>query len=497
MKRIFNSLFAKLTLVLMVLFSLVGALVVTITLFSTEMYQQEVNQKLNSEVASHIVNETSLMVDGQLNRKALKGIFDSLMVFNPSLEIYLLDDEGWIVSYSAPPWKVVRQSVDLEPIKRYLNNPTNLPIKGDDPRDFEKTKAFSAASIQTSGPFEGYLYVILGGEEYDTIVERVKSSHILQLSILILFVGLLFSAVTGIAMFAGLTRRLKKLSNAMDNFKEQGELDRSMIPSGRKPGDEIDHLTSTFTTMAEKIHSQLDHLHTTDHLRRELVANISHDLRTPLATLQGHIETLLIKEGQFTPEERKHCLQVAIKHCHRLNKLVMELFELAKLDAMETGPKIEPFNLAELAQDIVQKFKLTANNHSIKIQVNAEQGLSFVCADISLIERVLENLIENAIRHTPSGGLIKINLRPESNCISVMVSDNGCGIPEQEIPFIFDRFYQLDKNRTLQKGNSGLGLAIVKRIIDLHHSVIRVTSKPNIDTTFSFSLPIYSADSSL
>lgn len=497
MQRLFNSLFAKLALVLMVLFCLVGALVVAITLFSTEMYQQEVNQKLNREVAAHIVNETSLLKDGQINRKALKNIFDSLMVFNPSLEIYLLDHEGWIVTYSAPPWKVVRQSVDLEPIKRYLGSPSDFPIKGDDPRDFDKTKAFSAAPIKTAGPFEGYLYVILGGEEYDDVVERVQSSHILQLSILIIFIGLLFSALTGVALFAGLTRRLKKLSSAMDNFKEKGSLDKSFVPPCRKSCDEIDHLAATFTTMAEKIHSQLDHLHTTDHLRRELVANISHDLRTPLATLQGHIETLLIKEDQFNTEERRNYLQIAIKHCNRLNKLVMELFELAKLDAMETSPKIEPFNLAELVQDIVLKFKLAAKNKAIRIQVKAEQGLSFVSADISLIERALENLIENAIRHTPSGGLIAINLQPESNSISVMVSDNGCGIPETEIPFIFDRFYQLDKNRTLQKGGSGLGLAIVKRIIDLHHSVIRVTSKPNINTTFSFSLPIYSTDSSL
>ena len=497
MQQKFNSLFAKLTLVLTVLFFLLGALVVALTLFSTEMYQQEVNQKLNHKVAAHIVNETNLINEGNINRKALKNIFDSLMVFNPSLEIYLLDHEGWIISYSAPPWKVVRQSVDLKPIKRLLNNPSDFLIKGDDPRSFDKSKAFSVAPIKTSGQFEGYLYVILGGEEYDDIVELVQSSQILQLSLLIIFIGLLFSTITGIAFFAGLTRRLKKLSDAMDHFKKYGELDKSIIPSHRKSGDEIDRLAATFSTMAEKIHSQLDYLQTTDNLRRELVANISHDLRTPLATLQGYIETLLIKENQFDPDERRYYLQIAIKHCHRLNKLVMELFELAKLDARETRPENEQFNLAELVQDIVQKFKLAAKKNKLRILVDSDPELSFVYADISLIERALENLMENAIRHTPSGGMIRISLSPENNNIAVRVSDNGCGIPETEIPFIFDRFYQMDKNRTLYPGSSGLGLAIVKRIIELHHSVIRVTSKPDIKTTFSFSLPIFSKESSL
>ena len=481
----------------MVLFCLVGALVVALTLFSTEMYQQEVNQKLNRDVATHIVNETNLVNEGKINKKALKNIFDSLMVFNPSLEIYLLDNEGWITSYSAPPWKVVRQSVDLDPIKRYLKGQSDFLIKGDDPRNFDKTKTFSVAPIKTAGQFGGYLYVILGGEEYDDIVQLVQSSQILQLSMLTIFIGLFFSGITGMVLFAVLTRRLKKLSNAMDNFKENGDLDKIFIPAHPKSGDEIDHLATTFSTMAEKIHSQLDHLQTTDNLRRELVANISHDLRTPLATLQGYIETLLIKEDQFSSEERRNYLQIAIKHCNHLNKLVMELFELAKLDARETRPENEQFNLAELAQDIVQKFSLAAKKNSISIQVESQPGLSFVYADISLIERALENLIENAIRHTPSGGLIGISLRPENNKIAVGVSDNGCGIPEKEIPFIFDRFYQLDKNRTLQSGSSGLGLAIVKRIIELHHSVIRVTSKPNIKTTFSFSLPVFSTDPSL
>jgi signal transduction histidine kinase len=244
--------------------------------------------------------------------------------------------------------------------------------------------------------------------------------------------------------------------------------------------------------MAEKITNQLDNLETTDQLRRELVANVSHDLRTPLATLQGYIETLLIKDMQLDAEQRQQYLQIAIKHCSRLNKLVEELFELAKLDAQEIRPDKELFNLAELIQDIVQKFVLKANDKKITIETITATPSTFVFADIGLIERVIENLLENALRHTPEAGSIDITLQTQTagKCVQVQVRDSGCGIPEQEIPYIFDRFYQLDKTRNQQDGCSGLGLAIVKRIIELHQSVIKVSSDGNGYTVFRFSLPM-------
>ena len=472
----------------MLLFSLVGALVVALTLFASEKYQQEVNHKLNREVAVHIVNETRLIQDGKINKQDLESLFHSLMIFNPSLEIYFLDRDGWILSYSAPPWKVVRQSVDLGPIKDYLTNQDTITLTGDDPRNFDKKKVFSVAPIENAGQLEGYLYVILGGEEYDDILQMVKGSHILKLSLLIIVIGLVFALIFGVVIFAGLTLRLKKLSRAVNDFKQQGELNVSLMPRYRQDGDEIDRLTATFSEMANKIHFQLDNLQTTDNLRRELVANVSHDLRTPLATLQGYIETLLIKEDSLNREQRREYIQIAIKHCHRLNKLVMELFELAKLDAQETRPLMESFNLSELAHDITQKFLLAARKKKIRIQVNVGKGLPFVVADISLIERVLENLIENALRHTPEGGLVSLDLYTDEKGIVVEVSDTGNGIPKADIPYIFDRFHQLDKSRTSQDGGSGLGLAIVKRIVELHKSVIKVTSEAGNKTVFAFSL---------
>lgn len=484
----FKTLFAKLTLALLLIFIMLSILTVSVTFIATHLYQQEVMQKLNDEVAAHIVKETEILQDDRVNHPALRKLFNSLMVLNPSLEIYLLDHEGGILAFSAPPWKVVRMSVNIEPIKRYFTDQTILPIRGDDPRNFSRTKVFSAATVPFKNQPQGYLYVIIGGEEYDSIVERIKGSYILTSSLLITVMGLLVLFVVGLLLFAGLTRRLKKLANSVGEFEHNPQLPPTM-PEFRMQGDEIDRLTAAFQTMAFNIHHKLDDLQTSDLLRRELVANVSHDLRTPLATLQGYIETLLIKESDLTEQERRNYLQTAIKHCTRLNKLVVELFELARLDASETRPQQELFNLAELIEDIIQKFSLSAQQHHVNLQASYVSTELFVYADIGLIERVLENLLENSFRFVPQDGTITIALQEDDKQIKIQVIDNGIGIPESELPLIFDRFYQLDKNRNIETHNSGLGLAIVKRIIELHQSMIQVSSIPNQETTFSFTLP--------
>ncbi len=484
----FKSLFAKLTLTLLLLFILLSVLTISVTFFATDYYQQEVMQKLNGQIASHIVKESDILQEGQINHSALRQLFRSLMVLNPNLEIYLIDHEGEILEFSAPPWKVVRFSVDIEPIKRFLSGQTILPLQGDDPRDYDRSKVFSATAVPFKNKPDGYLYVILGGEEYDSIVDKIKNSYILSSSLLVTAIGLVIVFFFGILRFASLTRRLKKLSTSVSSFEKSPQQSPS-FPIFRKHGDEIDQLTAAFQTMALKIHQQLEDLKTTDHLRRELVANVSHDLRTPLATLQGYIETLLIKESTLNKDDRRSYLKIAIKHCSRLNKLVAELFELARLDADETKPQQEVFNLVELIEDIIQKFLLSGKQKDIKLLAKYDSTELFVNADISLIERVLVNLLENSFRFVPKDGMVSVTLIEHEQQILIQVSDNGIGIPDTELPLIFDRFHQLDKNRDVENGNSGLGLAIVKRILELHNSIIEVSSIPNQKTTFSFTLP--------
>jgi two-component system OmpR family sensor kinase len=281
----------------------------------------------------------------------------------------------------------------------------------------------------------------------------------------------------------------------MDAFHESDVADPVSQRGAAQPleaqrGDDIDRLGATFQAMTRRIHQQVQTLQRTDRLRRELVAHVSHDLRTPLAALHGYLETLSLKDTQLTPQDRRRYLDIAVRHSTHLRTLVAELFELAKLDAHETQVHAEAFSLAELVQDVVQKFQLMAHKKQQQLQAQLADDLPFVWADIGLIERVLDNLLQNALQYTAPGGTIKVALTLQGPRIAVQVTDTGQGILPEDLPYIFERFYRAGKGRQDITGGVGLGLAIAKRILELHGSSITVDSPVHGGTTFTFHLPI-------
>jgi len=487
----FRTLYGKLSAVLLLLFLLIGLLYVRLTLYTTHRHFQEVNQRLNRSLAASLLSGKTLMEEGRLQAPDLQELIGILNQINPGVEVYLLDSQGRILGASVSPEKIKRDHVSLRPIENLLGEREALPILGEDPRNIHHQKIFSAAPIAGKEGPQGYLYVVLRGEEFESAAKMLRGSYILRLSAWAAAGGLLFAFVTGLIVFNLLTRRLKRLSLAMDAFARSDYSAPVNLPARPEAtGDEIDRLGETFSRMADRILQQLDTLKQTDTLRRELVANVSHDLRTPLASLQGYLETLLLKEGHLSEEEQRNYLEIAGRHCERLGKLVSELFELSKLDSHEAKPHREAFSLGELVQDVAQKFQLRAEQKRLRLENRFQEDPPFVFADIGMIARVLENLIENAIRHTPEKGKISIALSRQGTRVRVQVSDTGCGIAPEEIPNIFDRFYRVPQNSTDGKG-AGLGLAITKRILELHQSSIEVESVPARGTLFTFYLPIF------
>ena len=229
------------------------------------------------------------------------------------------------------------------------------------------------------------------------------------------------------------------------------------------------------------------------YLRRDLIANVSHDLRTPLASMRGYLDTLLMKEVTLTPEKRRAYLEIASRQCERLGTLITDLFELTKLDIRDAEIRAEPVELCELAQDIAQKFELAAEKKAVVLKIDMVPDTPSVRADIGLIERVLENLLRNALEHTVEGDEVHLSVVPVEQRVMVRVRDTGDGIPAADLPHIFERTYRGEKSRRPSGGGAGLGLAIVKRILELHGSEITVESKLMAGTCFSFSLPIYAA----
>jgi len=253
--------------------------------------------------------------------------------------------------------------------------------------------------------------------------------------------------------------------------------------------DEIYQLRQAFGRMANKIREQFENLKETDRLRRELVTNVSHDLRTPLASMHGYVETLLIKNDTLSAEERLHYLEITRKHSRRLGQLIGDLFDLSRLEAHSINPELEHFSLAELLQDVIQDFELDAQKKDISIEAQGGPGDSMVYADIGLMQRVLENLIRNALKFTPRGGEISIKLERKPGSVAVAVADTGCGIAEGDLERVFDRFYRIEQGEESVSDSTGLGLAIVRKILDLHGSRITVSSVLNEGTRFEFDLP--------
>jgi len=484
----FRTLYSRLALTLFILLCLVGVILIQVIGHSSTLYQQEVAQKLNRELATHIVAEQPLIQDRKINHKALDHLFHQLMVINPSIELYLLDEHGAVLGYSAPAGKVRRTQVALEPVRKFLDGNARFPLKGDDPRNPEGRKVFSAARIADHDGLQGYLYIVLGGEQYDHIVQMLGDSYILDSALLVLLVALAAALTAGLVVFALQTRRLRVLGNVMRRYAGEDGDGSLVIRYAGNTSDEIDVLGQQFNAMADKITSQINELMRMDGVRREMVANISHDLRTPLTTMRGYLETLQLKHAELSIDEQQQYLQTALSHSQRLGSMVEELFELARLDSCDSVVYSEPFSMCELVQDVTQKFQLRAREKSVQLNVSLDPEAPLVHGDIAMMQRVLENLLENGLRNTPTGGSINIGVDVDSGSVVVRVTDTGCGIPAEDVPRIFERFYQQDKNRST--GNSaGLGLAIVKRILELHDSVINVSSELERGTTFSFRIP--------
>lgn len=485
-----RTLTAKLTLALIAILGVTGVAWVALTLTSTRLYQEEVDQSLNAPLAQYITDAYPLIERGEANQPVLKELFDKLMVINPRIEVYLLDDAGGILAFSAEDGRVKRNTVDLEPIKAWLAGPDMLPLRGDDPRDLAGRKPFTAAVVKDGDAVAGYLYVVLGGEKYDSVAGMVSESLTVRLALFAGGLGLLAALAVGMLSFAWLTRRLRRLTLAVDRFRDGGFDSPMKLAGWRRGGDEIDRLGVTVEEMSQRIADQIEQLRQADAARRDMVANISHDLRTPLASLQGYLETLSMKEDSFSDEEKRKYIDLAVRQSDRLSRLIAELFELTMLDSTGTRLNFEPFSLPELVQDVVQKFRPQAERRHMELDLDMPASAPFVRADIGLIERVLENLIENAIKYTPEGGRISLTLIPGADGIEARVADTGPGIPEEDRERIFERFYRVEKSRADAPEGTGLGLAITRRILQLHESPIRVESTPGHGASFSFRLPL-------
>lgn len=484
-----RSLYGRIALVFAATILGLGAWLGWLSYSAAKQHQHEVLQRLSLGLAQHIARQPDLVDPSSADPARTRALFRHLMAVNPNIELYLLDRDGRVLNASVGRGALARDRIDLRPIHA-LSGGAALPILGDNPRHEQGREVFSAASIEGPGGIAGYVYIVLLNDMYRDMVAATWQGYILRRSAWIAIIVVMMALAAGLAVFAVITRRLQRLTGEVETFAG-ASVDDGADAASPGGGDEIDRLAAAFTSMRGRLQGQMAELKRQDELRRELVANVSHDLRTPLTSMQGYLETLVRMGDSLDRDEQKQYLNVAVRQSHKVSRLAHQLFELARLECEETLPQAERFSIAELIQDITQKYALTAQAQQLHLRTRVDDPTLFVRGDIGMIERVIANLLDNAIRHTPAHGEICLEARAGTDGIEVCVSDTGQGISAEHLPGLLERDSPL-RAMAAQRGG-GLGLLIAKRILSLHGSRIRAASLIGHGTRISFVLPMEEA----
>ena len=485
MRKLFSSFYVRLSVLFLILLLFMGAIYITISVRSSIAFVEEADQKMNANLAGSVALEIAPFVQDSILTSNIQSLLHYLMVINPHIEIYLLDSSGSILAYFADQAKKVRRgSVSLQPIVEFIRSGPTASVKGDDPRDLNRQKPFSVSPIRLKNNMPGYVYVILGGEQYDLASDAIKEQFLSSTIARGLVIALVFTGLLGLVFFFLMTKRLRTVTDVVTGFKN-GNFDKRLTDDAQ---DDFGRLSLAFNQMADTIALNIEELKHSDNLRRELVANVSHDLRTPLASIQGYLETIVMKRDSISTDEIQRYTNISLQNARYLNQLVDELFELSKLNAIHKKPAKEPFSISELIQDVILKFRSQAEAKKVELTCRHEQGIPLVTANIGMIERVVSNLLDNAIRYAPENARVSLELIPGDDFVRVKVSDSGPGITDEDVPHIFLPYYRGNRSSSRQNQGTGLGLAITKRILELHDSNIHVASELDKGTTFYFDL---------
>ncbi|HEX7733695.1 MAG TPA: HAMP domain-containing sensor histidine kinase [Ktedonobacteraceae bacterium] len=425
-------------------------------------------------------------------------------------------------------WDGFRQSIEMGwPLPRFLVvSDKKLIYSGFDlekssslERTFDQALLQALQGQEATGTLEGLTFAANGGTSGYTITAFYVSEPIkvndqvvgavllmqpnrypgfstsdflenVDLILLITGVGLALAVVVfSLFMARRLTRPLVSLTRAAEEMKGGNYTHRVEEPASL---DEIGTLALTFNSMADKIAADVNELREQEQLRRDMTANIAHDLVTPLTAIQGYSEAIA-DEVISDPGERHETAQLIGREVQRLRRLVSDMQNMTSMEAGRVRLEIEPLNLHDLVTETLAVVSPECEQEEIKLHNAIDPATPLALADSDRLTQVLLNLLDNARRHTPAGGQITLGARADDEHLTTWVSDTGTGINQQDLPYIFERFYRVDRSRASASGGTGLGLAIIKAIIVAHRGSVWAQSVPGKGTTIFFTLPLAAA----
>jgi signal transduction histidine kinase len=275
-------------------------------------------------------------------------------------------------------------------------------------------------------------------------------------------------------MARGMTQPLRDMASAARRM-ETGDYSVRVRTRSR---DEVGRLAAAFNRMS----GELEHL---EQSRRDLVANVSHELKTPIAAIRAHLENL--QDGVERPEPGT--LAVMLGQAERLGRLVDQLLDLSRLESGEVPLRLEELALQPLVDELISEIAVALPGRGVTLTNGVPSDLPALSADRERIHQVLFNLVDNAVRFTPAGGTVRVSARPENGAIEIAVADTGSGIPAEHLPRLFERFYRADPARSRGGGGTGIGLAIARSVVEAHGGKITAESDPGLGSVFTFDLP--------
>lgn len=473
-----------------------GLLVAVLVHVTAAQREQESLQRLSYGLAQHIVAhwpEITLVDPREADQAARDALLGMLMVVNPGIQVYVLDADGAVNAYLGEPGMVQQHQVDLGAIRAFLSGAA-LPVRGTDPMGGSDRRIFSAAMFpQPAGNARpsGYLYVVLDGQTRERIAGQ-PSLRGVWFSVALAGLGaLVVIALLGVFVFRRMTLPLRRLACEIRAY--QLHVVPQQLPTLQAgetvDRDEVRAIGDAFRDMRQRISCQNARAQQQTVAHQDMMAGVAHDLRTPLTALHGHLEALA-SDAPVAPGLRARMLQAALAQSDKVRRLSQQLFELAALQSSDEVLHREVFRLDELVADAVQKFELLRTPAPVTLAGDPPGTLAFD-GDLHLIERALTNLIDNAVRHAPGRGPVRVSLRRDGAVAQILIEDAGPGLPS-------DLVARLQSGQSLRDpparrnsgGIGGLGLAIAQRVAIMHGGSLRPLPSAPGGTCLCLVLPL-------
>ena len=483
MKRASTDIFRRIGILLFIIVSALSILFIIVTYMATVDYYRSSTQILNKEVAAHIAKFSSPFGHNGINKQKADSVFYNAMIVSPNVEVYFLDTTGKVLYYHAADSLIKVRQVPLENIKQYLQTPTT-EITDVDPKDPGNPKIFSAAEVWNGKKLIGYIYVILVSKQYRNVADVVFKSKAGGLAIKVFCIVILTTVIFSLLYTSRLQGRFNRVIAVLERFKD-GDLNIRFDANKR---DEFYPISDAFNKMAAMLGANFNKQKELENERQNFLVNISHDLRTPLAVARGYSETLLLNKTDFTIQEIQQ-LELVLSKIQMVEKLVLQLFELSKTESVSFVPAKEPFIFSEILQENLAGTQLQASRKKVTLICLDCEDTAYINADAGMMERVIQNLLENAVKYTGENGTITVSLTHETDSLLLHIINTGLPLSNELISWVNNNEITGLINRP---ANAGLGLALVKSILKLHNFKLAASVSEPGQNLFTIKMAVFS-----